>query len=189
MPSKTTVGVVALVALSVLYPALVYALKSAVPAQIFTGLALLLIGLRVATLGSEATLTWRGPLILGGIVIAVSATIDARIAAKIYPIVLSLAAAYVFGYSLRRPPSLVERLARIGEPDMPASGQAYCRIVTMIWTLWLLLNAAVAALLAILASEEAWALWTGLVAYLIMGVLFGGEMLIRPRARSRAVRA
>jgi uncharacterized membrane protein len=180
---------VALVALSFLYPAFVYGLKSVVPAQAFTGLALLLIGLRVATLGYEATLIWRGPLIAAGIVIAAAAAIDAWIAAKIYPFVLSLAAAYAFGDSLRRPPSLIERLARIGEPDMPAAGQTYCRIVTMIWTVWLVVNAAIAALLAILASEEAWALWTGLLAYLIMGVLFGGEMLIRPCVRSRAVRA
>jgi uncharacterized membrane protein len=180
---------VVLVALSVVYPALVYGLKSVVSAQIFIGLALLLIGLRVATLGCGATLIWRGPLISAGIAIAVSATIDGSIAAKIYPFVLSLAAAYVFGDSLRRPPSLIERLARTGEPDMTAAGQTYCRIVTMVWTVWLLVNAAVAALLAILASEEAWALWTGLLAYVIMGVLFGGEMLIRPWARSRVLRA
>jgi uncharacterized membrane protein len=152
-------------------------------------LALLLIGLRVATLESAATRIWRGPLISAGIIIALSATIDGRIAAKIYPVALSLAAAYAFGNSLRKPPSLIERLARIGEPDLPAAGQIYCRIVTMIWTVWLLINAAIAALLAILGSEEVWALWTGLLAYLIMAMLVGGEMLIRPRARSRAGRA
>jgi uncharacterized membrane protein len=168
---------------------LVYGLKAVVPAPAFIGLALLLIGLRVATLGSEATRTWRGPLVAAGAVIAVSATIDAWIAAKIYPFALSLAAAYAFGTTLRRPPSLIERLARLSEPDLPASGQAYCRIVTMVWTVWLVVNATIAALLAILASEEAWALWTGLLAYVIMGLLFAGEMLIRPRARSRAVRA
>ena len=59
----------------------------------------------------------------------------------------------------------------------------------MIWTVWLAVNAAIAALLAVLTSEAAWALWTGLLAYLIMGALFVGEMLIRPRTRSRTVRA
>jgi uncharacterized membrane protein len=189
MPNPTALGAAVLVAVSVLYPALLYALKSVVPPQVFTGLALLLIGLRVATLGSAATRIWRGPLISAGTVIAVSATVDGWLAAKIYPVALSLAAAYAFGISLWRPPSLIERLARIGEPEMPAAGRSYCRIVTMIWTVWLAVNAAIAALLAALASEGAWALWTGLLAYLIMGVLLGGEMLIRPRMRSRAVRA
>ena len=189
MHSPTTAGAMVLVALSLLYPALVYGLKAVVPAPAFIGLALLLIGLRVATLGSEATRIWRGPLISAGILIAGLATIDGWIAAKIYPVALSLAAAYAFGISLWRPPSLIERLARIGEPDMPLTGQAYCRLVTMIWTVWLAVNAAIAALLAILASEEAWALWTGLLAYLIMGILFGGEMLLRPRRRSPASRA
>ena len=71
MPNPSAAGAVVLVALSVLYPALVYALKSVIPPQVFTGLALLLIGLRVATLGSAATRIWRGPLISAGIVIAV----------------------------------------------------------------------------------------------------------------------
>ena len=189
MPSATAAGAVVLMAFGFLYPALVYGLKSVLPPQAFTGLALLLVGLRAATLGSEATRIWRGPLISAGVVIAVSAALDGQIAAKIYPFALSLAAAYAFGISLWRPPSLIERLARIGEPDMPLTGQAYCRLVTMIWTVWLAVNAAIAALLAILASEEAWALWTGLLAYLIMGMLFGGEMLLRPRRRSPASRA
>jgi uncharacterized membrane protein len=189
MPNPTAVGAAVLVALSLLYPAFVYALKSVVPPHLFTGLALLLIGLRVATLGSEAARIWRGPLVSAGIVIAVSAAVDGWIAAKIYPVALSVAAAYAFAISLWRPPSLIERLARVGEPDMPAAGQSYCRMVTMIWTVWLAVNAAIAALLAVLASEEAWALWTGLLAYVIMGVLFGGELLIRSRTLSRAVGA
>jgi uncharacterized membrane protein len=189
MPSATAAGAVVLVALGFLYPAFVYGLKSVLPPQAFTGLALLLVGLRVATLGSEATRIWRGPLLSAGGMIAVSAALDGRIAAKIYPFALSLAAAYAFGNSLRKPPSLIERLARIGEPDLPAASQAYCRIVTLIWTVWLVVNAAIAALLAVRASEEAWALWTGFLAYLIMGLLFGGEMLIRPHVRARAVRA
>jgi uncharacterized membrane protein len=172
-----------------LYPALVYGLQSVLPPQAFTGLALLLVGLRAATLRSEAARIWRGPLISAGVVIAFSAAVDGRIAAKIYPFAVSLAAAYAFGSSLRKPPCLIERIARMGEPDMPAAGQTYCRIVTLIWTVWLVANAAIAALLAIRASEEAWALWTGFLAYLIMGVLLGGEMLIRPRVRARTVRA
>jgi uncharacterized membrane protein len=175
--------------LTVIYPAFVYGLDSVLPPQAFTGLSLVLVGLRLATLRSDAARIWRGPLIFAGVVIAVLAPLDSRIAAKIYPVALSLAAAYAFGSSLWKPPSLIERIARIGEPDIPAGAQTYCRIVTIIWTVWLILNAIIAALLALLARAEAWALWTGLLAYLIMGALFGGEMLIRPRVRARALGA
>jgi len=189
MPSATAVCAAVLASLSFLYPAFVYSLDCVLPPQAFTGLALLLVGLRLATLRSEAIRIWRGPLISAGVVIAALAPLDSRIAAKIYPVALSLAAAYAFGSSLWKPPSLVERIARMGEPDIPAAGQTYCRIVTMIWTVWLIVNATIAALLAVLARAEAWALWTGLLAYLIMGALFGGEMLIRPHVRARAVGA
>jgi uncharacterized membrane protein len=189
MPSATAVGAAVLTLLSLLYPVFVYSLDSVLPPQAFTGLALLLVGVRLATLRSEATRIWRGPFISAGVVIVALAPLDSRIAAKIYPVALSLAAAYAFGSSLWRPPSLIERIARMGEPNMPAAGQTYCRIVTMIWTAWLIVNATIAGLLAVLARAQAWALWTGLLAYLIMGALFGGEMLIRPRVRSRAVGA
>jgi uncharacterized membrane protein len=183
------VGAAVLALLTFLYPALVYGLDSVLPPQAFTGLALVLVGLRLATLRSEAMQIWRGPLISAGVLIAVLIPLDSRIAAKIYPVALSLVAAYAFGSSLWKPPSLVERIARVSEPDIPARGQAYCRIVTIIWTVWLIVNAIIAGLLALMARAEAWALWTGLLAYLIMGALFGGEMLIRPRVRARAVGA
>ena len=49
----------------------------------------------------------------------------------------------------------------------------------MVWTAWLSLNALVALVLAVFGSDAAWALWTGVIAYLIMGVLFAGEFALR----------
>ena len=72
-------------------------------------------------------------------------------AAKAYPVAISLVAAAVFGGSLITPPSLIEQIARLQEPHLPEGGQAYCRKVTLVWTVWLLLNALIAGLLG----------WTG----------------------------
>lgn len=55
----------------------------------------------------------------------------------------------------------------------------------MVWTVWLVSNAAVAGALALWGSDEAWALWTGLIAYIVMGLLFGGEVLVRRSMRRR----
>ncbi len=49
----------------------------------------------------------------------------------------------------------------------------------------LVLLAAVAAALALWAPLAWWTLYTGLIAYLLMGLLFAGEWLVRQRIRSR----
>jgi uncharacterized membrane protein len=81
--------------------------------------------------------------------------------------------------SLVYPPSLIERLARRREAELPAQAQAYCRAVTIVWTAWLCVNTLVALILAVFGSDAAWALWTGVISYLIMGVLFAGEFIVR----------
>lgn len=178
-------GTAALVAASLLYPGLVYAGRAAVPPLAFVALALALIGVRFAASSSPIARVWRLPLAGAAAVIAGLAALDGPLAAKAYPVVLSLGTAAVFGVSLFRPPSLVERFARLQEPDLPPQGQAYCRTVTIVWTVWLVANAAVAAALALWGSDALWALWTGIVAYVVMGSLFGGEVLVRRTVRRR----
>ena len=175
--------------LSVCYPIAVYGFRAIVPSLVFVAVALVLVGLRVTTLQSESAAIWRTPLLGAGAVLAAVAAVDGWLAAKSYPVVLSLAAAVAFGRSLLMPPSLIERIARVREPSLPPEGQIYCRKVTIVWTVWLLVNAIIAAVLAAFGTEAAWALWTGLIAYLVMGVLFAGEMLLRRRLRHRSVAA
>ena len=42
---------------------------------------------------------------------------------------------------------------------------------------------------ALWASDKTWALYNGLIAYLLMGALFAGEWLVRGRVRARAALA
>lgn len=84
-----------------------------------------------------------------------------------------------FANSLRGPVSLVERMARIQEPELPPGGPEYCRKVTKVWCAFFVANGAVAAGLAIWAPLPWWALYTGLLAYLLMGLLFTVEFVVR----------
>lgn len=146
-------------------------------------LALGLIGSRLAVSDKTQAHIWRLPLLGGAAALAVLLPLDPWLAARAYPVVLSLGFAMAFAVTLRHPPSLVERLARLREPDLPAEGQVYCRAVTWVWAAWLTANAAIAAGLAAFGSDEAWALWTGLLAYGVMGLLFAGEWVVRRRVR------
>jgi uncharacterized membrane protein len=51
---------------------------------------------------------------------------------KLYPVVVNLTLLFVFGVSLWRGPPVVERLARLSEPDLPPEGVRYTRRVTQV---------------------------------------------------------
>jgi len=104
---------------------------------------------------------------------------------KFYPVLVNIGFLVVFSMSLLFPPSMIERLARLKEPDLPESGVAYTRRVTRVWCAFFILNGTLAAVTAIWASDEVWVLYNGMVAYILMGLLFAGEWLVRGYIRRR----
>ena len=100
---------------------------------------------------------------------------------KLYPVLVNAALLAGFAYSLFVPPSAVERLARLKEPDLAPAGVAYTRRVTIAWCAFFAVNGSIALATALWASEAVWSLYTGVIAYLLMGLLFGGEYLLRRR--------
>jgi uncharacterized membrane protein len=86
-----------------------------------------------------------------------------------------------FGYSLAVPPSMVERLARLREPQLPDAAVAYTRRVTQVWCGFFAVNGALALGTALWASPAVWSLYTGVIAYLLMGLLGGAEYVVRMR--------
>ncbi len=96
-----------------------------------------------------------------------------------YPVVINLTMLGLFGYSLKRGPSMIERLARLKEPDLPDEAIGYLNRVTLIWCGLFIFNGAMALYTAIYTSIETWTLYNGLIAYLLIGSLLGGEWLYR----------
>lgn len=87
----------------------------------------------------------------------------------------------LFGHTLRSPPSICERLVRLQFPEFKPGIAEYLREVTWVWTLFFAVNVPVCALLPLLAGPQIWSLYTGLVVYLLMGVLVIAEWLYRHR--------
>lgn len=104
---------------------------------------------------------------------------------RFYPVVVSLGLLASFAVTLRRGPSMIERFARIVDPQLSAAGVAYTRRVTKVWCAFFAINAAIAAYTALGASREAWLLYNGFISYLIVGGLIAGEWLVRKRAIAR----
>jgi uncharacterized membrane protein len=104
---------------------------------------------------------------------------------KLYPVLVNAAMLTVFTCSLFVPPSMVERFARRGEPDLPPQSVTYTRRVTQVWCVFFALNGGIALVTALWASAAIWSLYNGFVAYLLMGLLFAGEYGIRYNFKRR----
>lgn len=87
----------------------------------------------------------------------------------------------LFGHTLWSPPSVLERLVRLQFPDFVPGIADYLRQLTWIWTLFFAINVPLCALLPLLAGQSAWAMYTGVIVYLLMGALGVGEWFYRHR--------
>lgn len=113
----------------------------------------------------------------------VLALADSSILLLGYPVLINLALLALFAGSLCSGMPIIERLARLQEPELPPAAVRYTRKVTWVWAGFFSVNAAIATGLALWAPITWWTLYTGLIAYLLMGLLFAGEWLVRQRVR------
>ncbi len=100
---------------------------------------------------------------------------------KLYPVLVNGALLAVFAYSLVQPPSVIERFARLREPQLPPAAVGYTRRVTQVWCAFFVFNGSIALGTALWASEAVWSLYTSVISYVLMGILFGIEFLFRLR--------
>lgn len=165
--------------LALLYPLLLILLLQYLGVQ---AIAYLLAGLGIVRLpalrqGWEQALTALLPL---GLAISM-VCIDSLLLAKLYPVLMNCLMFGVFFSSLLKPPSVIERIARIRTPDLPDNAVGYTRKVTMMWCGFFSLNGAMALWTVLYAPLAIWVWYNGIVAYVLMGLLFLGEWGYRLR--------
>ena len=103
-----------------------------------------------------------------------------------YPVMVNAMLLAIFGASLYRGRPVIEQLARLRHPDLPAAGVRYTRRVTRVWCGFFAINGAIAAALAAWGPWNWWTAYNGAISYLLMGVLMAGEWLLRPAAAKAA---
>jgi uncharacterized membrane protein len=110
---------------------------------------------------------------------------NALLPLKLYPAMVSAAFLGVFAYSLLAPPTIIERMARGRGPELPPFVIAYTRRVTQVWCGFFLLNGSIALGTALWAPPAIWSLYTGVISYVLMGLLFAAEYLVRIQVKKR----
>jgi len=172
-------GNVLAAALTLLYPLAIWFGHGVVEPRWLALLLLATVAARLPALRINASARWSAAGALALVAVAVAS--NAVLPLKLYPVLVNGALLAAFGYSLVHGPSVVERLARLREPDLPPEGVAYTRRVTGAWCVFFVVNGAVALGTALFCSEAVWSLYTGVISYLLMGLMFGGEYLLRIR--------
>lgn len=167
-----------IIALMILYPFLVgWGLSQGH----FLWVSVILIALGVVRLFSKGNqlmlpLTWFA-ILCGGL----SLVLKDHAWLKMYPVFMSVGAGLIFASTLIKPPSMIERFARLVEPNLPESGVIWTRKVTIIWCIFFVVNATIALYTVIFAPMKIWVLYNGFISYVLMGMLFLGEFILRKR--------
>lgn len=123
--------------------------------------------------------------------LVLSAALDAEGFMLAVPVLINAIFLAVFGWSLRSGAMpMVERFARLQQDDLPPEKQAWCRTWTVIWSVFFVANGSTALVLALLVVADAaprawWATYNGLIAYVLMGIMFASEWTMRRRRFSR----
>lgn len=179
-----SLGSGAITGLLILYPVLVYL---GLTYSRISAVAVLLIAASIGRLilmhrsgrplGASTPWISAGGILLAGTVL-LRGSADAML---FYPSFVNLVLLVIFVHSLYAPPAIITRVAKIREPELSDRAIRYTRNVTLIWSIFFLLNGSISVWTAVWATAETWTLYNGLVAYLLIGMLIGGEWLVRGR--------
>jgi len=101
--------------------------------------------------------------------------------AKLLPVFVQIMLMILFGRTLLKDkgPALIDRIVRLQFPESPPAVSVYCRQLTLLWTVFFAGNALLITVLAIWGSGFWWALYNGVMIYVLMGILAIGEYIYR----------
>ncbi len=165
--------------LTAAYPLAVYFLLNRGDVRL-AGLVVLLV-LTLRFLAPEASrLQVSAGLAAGALFAAAIAITNSETLARLYPVAVNCALLLAFGVTLKKPPSMIERIARATGGVLNEAGVRYTRAVTVVWCAFFVGNGGIALVTALMTSRETWALYNGLVSYALAGALLVGERVVRP---------
>lgn len=126
-------------------------------------------------------------LLLGGIVCLATGK-DFFI--KLYPVLMNVIFLFTFAATLFSRPNICFRFACLADKKLAKSHisrrvEKYCFKVTLIWCVFFVLNGSAALYTVLCKSDKIWSIYNGGISYILMGVLFAGEFLVRMIVNSK----
>lgn len=163
------------------YPIAVYfSLKQLAPG-ILAAMLILLLSSRFYSSKAANTLPFNRTIIFPVVVVLCAVMLFANrlVMLKFYPVLVSCGLLAWFSWTLKYPPSAIERIARLTDSALPDFAIVYTRYVTVVWCCFFLANALIALWTAVYASMEIWTLYNGVISYVLIGLVFVIEYPVR----------
>lgn len=110
------------------------------------------------------------------LIIAITRSVDTM---YWYPNIISGIMLVIFAGSLFSEQTIIERFARLQTPDLPLYAVTYTRNVTKIWMFFFIFNIIVTTILILLENYRLWALFTGVISYILIGIIMSVEYCVR----------
>ena len=185
----------------VLYPAFIYyfLVIRKIPLRLFSIfiIAFALIAFISATTSKEnksrGISFLRNSLILLGLGILCLIT-NSSLLLKFYPLLMNVMFLAAFGSTCFFPPNMIFRFAVMQDKTIKGSlsekrVEAYCRKVTFAWCVFFIFNGSIAAWTIFYGSDVLWSVYNGGISYMLIGVFFVGEFIIRKMVQKNMPKA
>lgn len=180
-PSK--IASVAQAAIFIAYPVAAYFAFTHLPVRWAAGaLLILFVPVVISRLGGAARRAL-APLALAPIVTLIllggAAALDVAALALLVPVGVSAALLVMFASTLVWGPPIIERFAQLTVDDLTDSELRWCRGWTWGWSAFFVGNGSVALVTALWSTLEVWTAYNSIIAYVLMGSMFGVEYSVR----------
>lgn len=95
-----------------------------------------------------------------------------------YPVLVNLIFLAVFYLSLKKEP-IITKIAKLRDPNLPQIAYFYTKDLTKFWCGFFAVNGLICVVLSILENKIYWVFYTGIVSYILVGLFFLGEIILR----------
>jgi len=119
---------------------------------------------------------------------------NSAIILKFYPLLMNLTFLAAFAVTCFFPPTMIFRFAVLQDKSIKGSlGEkrisAYCRTVTYAWCVFFIVNGSIAAWTIFSGSDVLWTVYNGGISYILIGIFFTGEFIIRKMIQKKIPKA
>ena len=168
----------------VLYPFVVYFGIRYLPPSFFGVMLAVVLAMRLGVLVPEER-----PVLLPILAVFIAYAVASAVLQSVtmllyYPVLVNFSLCAVFANSLRHEESILLRLIQARGIQVSKYGPEYIHRLTAIWAIFFAANGIV-AIWSTTRSIEVWTAYNGLIAYLIVGTLIGGERIVRRHYKKR----
>jgi len=113
---------------------------------------------------------------------------------KFYPLLMNILFFAAFGITCFAPPNMIFRFATMQDRSIKGSltekrVEAYCRKVTYAWCAFFIFNGSIAAWTIFSGSDLWWSVYNGGISYILIGIFFVGELIIRKMLQKKMPKA